>query len=110
MCDHGSGWLSLPFFSRYKDKNPSNFISIYAVAKNALGVMPVVCKWQMFLSSELCFTDDTVTDLDTLVSCMEEKFSDDCHDAICDEMSDTGAPCPGAGVGNLKHPSTVLKK
>ena len=70
------------------------------MTKNAVGVMPVVCKWQMFLSIQLCFQEVHVEE--DLLSCMEEKFSDDCHDAICDEMSDTGAPCPGAGVGNFK--------
>ena len=71
------------------------------MTKNAVGVMPVVCKWQMFLSIQLCFQEVPGIPED-LLSCMEEKFSDDCHDAICDEMNDTGAPCPGAGVGNLK--------
>ena len=71
------------------------------MTKNAVGVMPVVCKWQMFLSIQLCFQEVPGIPED-LLSCMEEKFSDDCHDAICDEMSDTGAPCPGTGVGNFK--------
>lgn len=61
--------------------------------------MPAPCKWQMFLSIQLCFQEVYVAD--DLPSCMEEKLSDDCHDPICDEMSDAGAPCPGAGLSNI---------
>ena len=77
------------------------------MAKNDVGVMPVVCEWQMFLTAELCWWEEEPVDPDIFVSCMEEKFSDDCHDAICDEMSDTGAPCPGTGVGNSKQSSIL---
>ena len=62
--------------------------------QNSIEEMTAVCKWQMFLVSQVCIRKEDVTDLDSLLSCMEAKFSDDCHDDICDEMSDAGAPCP----------------
>ena len=70
-------------------------------AKRDVEFMPTMCKWQMFLSSQVCVSDKTVvTDADTLVSCMEENLSEDCHDDICGVMADTGAPCPETPVGN----------
>ena len=63
--------------------------------------MPSMCKWQMFLSSQLCVADDMAQDTDTLLTCMEESFSDDCHDVICGVMDDTGESCPENPVGNI---------
>ena len=55
----------------------------------------------MFLSSQFCIADNMAQDLDTFLSCMEEIFSEDCHDVICGVMDDTGAPCPETPVGNI---------
>ena len=71
------------------------------VARKDVEFMPALCKWQMWLSSQVCIADDTVTDADTLVSCMEENLSEDCHDNICGVMADTGEPCPVTPVGNI---------
>ena len=70
-------------------------------SKVATGKMPEMCKWQMFLSSQFCIADNMAQDLDTFLSCMEEIFSEDCHDVICGVMDDTGAPCPETPVGNI---------
>ena len=55
----------------------------------------LVCRWEMFLASQVCWVGNSVQDLDSFLSCMEARFSDECHDDICAEMSDAGAPCPG---------------
>ena len=57
--------------------------------------MELVCRWEMFLAGQVCYVDNSVNDYNDYLSCMEERFSDECHDAICGEMSDAGAPCPG---------------
>ena len=63
--------------------------------------MPTMCKWQLFLSSQFCLADKMDQDLDTFLSCMERKFSENCHDVICGVMDDTGASCPETPVGNI---------
>ena len=72
-----------------------------SVATDAVESMPTMCKWQMFLSSQFCVADKMDQDLDIFLSCMERKFSEDCHDVICGVMDDTGAPCPETPVGNI---------
>ena len=44
---------------------------------------------------QICWLDLDVSDLDSYLTCVEAKLSDDCHDETCAKMSDTGAPCPG---------------
>ena len=71
--------------------------------------MTAACKWQMFLSSQICFLDGTVNNLDSHLSCMEGQLSDECHDDICDEMNDARAPCPGTEDGNNVKPKHLSK-
>ena len=49
-------------------------------------------------AAQVCWLDQDVYDLDSYLTCVEAKLSDDCHDATCAKMSDTGAPCPGDAV------------
>ena len=58
---------------------------------------PQECGYELLLALDICLRDpDAIADETAFMTCLESKFSDNCHDCLCDALADEGSPCPGS--------------
>ena len=63
---------------------------------------------EFFILTQTCIWDESVSDRETYLACMDGQTSVDCHEFTCSALEVSGFPCPDANQASKGKPLLLI--